>query len=185
MKKKLMVLCALTLVFGMAASAQAIGFYKAFTNNVWFDNTNREHTWTFDLDASTDINAEDTINSAYFSIGFYDRWDWFSEESGNLTVDGVAWLVKEEIGFLDTILAANVTGLMTDHTLAVTVKRISGNFGVNFTSLFGDYTEFGDDTDNLSDNGAVPVPEPSTILLMGTGILGLVAYGRKRFNLKA
>jgi hypothetical protein len=30
-----------------------------------------------------------------------------------------------------------------------------------------------------------PVPEPSTILLMGTGILGLVAYGRKRFNQKA
>jgi hypothetical protein len=169
----------------MAASAQAIGFYKVFTDNVWFSSTNTIHTWTFDLDANTDINAEDTINSAYFSIGFYDRWDWFSEESGDLTVGGDSWLVEEEIGFLDTILAANVTGLMTDHTLAVTVNQISGDFGVNFTSLFGDYTEFGDFTDNLSGDVAAPVPEPSTMLLMGTGLIGLVAYGRKRFNKKA
>ncbi|MDY6973047.1 MAG: PEP-CTERM sorting domain-containing protein [Thermodesulfobacteriota bacterium] len=30
-----------------------------------------------------------------------------------------------------------------------------------------------------------PIPEPSTILLMGAGLLGLVGYGRKRLNKKA
>jgi hypothetical protein len=43
----------------------------------------------------------------------------------------------------------------------------------------------GTDPGSDIDTSAVPVPEPSTMLLMGTGILGLVAYGRKRFNLKA
>jgi hypothetical protein len=30
-----------------------------------------------------------------------------------------------------------------------------------------------------------PVPEPSTVMLVGTGLLGMIAFGRKRFNKKA
>ena len=38
--------------------------------------------------------------------------------------------------------------------------------------------------DNVSVAGT-PVPEPSTILLMGAGLLGLVGYNRKRFSKKS
>ena len=42
------------------------------------------------------------------------------------------------------------------------------------------------DTDNLQIEGDLnPVPEPSTILLMGAGLLGLVGYNRKRFSKKS
>ncbi|MEA3468049.1 MAG: PEP-CTERM sorting domain-containing protein [Thermodesulfobacteriota bacterium] len=32
--------------------------------------------------------------------------------------------------------------------------------------------------------GPSPVPEPSTLLIVGSGLIGLVGYNRKRFNLK-
>jgi hypothetical protein len=44
----------------------------------------------------------------------------------------------------------------------------------------------GEGSDLLASSGytAAPVPEPSTILLMGFGLLGLVAVGRQKFNRK-
>ena len=39
--------------------------------------------------------------------------------------------------------------------------------------------------DNFTYNETAPVPEPSTILLMGVGLLGLVGYNRKRFSKKS
>jgi hypothetical protein len=36
----------------------------------------------------------------------------------------------------------------------------------------------------IAEASAAPVPEPSTILLMGAGLLGLVTVGRRKFNRK-
>jgi hypothetical protein len=52
------------------------------------------------------------------------------------------------------------------------------------------YSQFGNDNDGpqewsyMAGPGA-PVPEPSTILLVGTGLLGIIGFGRKRLNKKA
>lgn len=65
-------------------------------------------------------------------------------------------------------------------------RTLSLDFGSN--GLSSGFTFYAD-TDNLLIAGDInpvePVPEPSTILLMGAGLLGLVGFNRKRFSKKS
>ena len=58
---------------------------------------------------------------------------------------------------------------------AVTVDLLDQN------EMYLDNLKLGTDF-NFTSNGSSTVPEPSTLLLLGSGLLGLVGYGRKRMN---
>jgi len=61
-------------------------------------------------------------------------------------------------------------------------RTLNLDFG---SSGFTGALNFSADTDNLLYPGDIkPVPEPATMLLLGTGIIGLAALGRKKFQKK-
>jgi len=53
--------------------------------------------------------------------------------------------------------------------------RHHSNSGEN-GATFQDFNNTAD-----GDSGPVPVPEPTTMLLLGSGLIGLAGYGRKKF----
>ncbi len=56
-----------------------------------------------------------------------------------------------------------------------------GVFDIAYLEITGDFFAI----DDLQFNSGAPVPEPSTILLVGTGLLGIIGFSRKRLNKKA
>jgi hypothetical protein len=181
MKKLTVVAVAVLMVFGVAGAASALEYLDVNGDHagpVWMGTLlNPSETWVFDLDndslAIGDINPGDTIDSASLSITVsdwnpIDAWDWTDSpfwrlEFASLSLDGTAQggIVEVDPG----VFELDVLSWVSDHLLYVTIGNVLGNFSITEMSVGGEYA---------------PVPEPGTVLLLGSGILGLIALKRKR-----
>jgi hypothetical protein len=179
------------------AAADTI-FYDVKQEGYVFDSTaNTTKTWVFDLNNDVlfgswsgsgdpypppilDINAEDIITSAWLRINFYDA-DYILNANGkeknifkefaDLTVDGEVVFTDKEIDsityYLNINRKLNIT-LLDDHLLEVTIDCLGGDFEVYNLFVGGKFI----------DNA--PIPEPNTTLLVGIGIAGFAAAGRRK-----
>ncbi|MBW1796618.1 MAG: PEP-CTERM sorting domain-containing protein [Deltaproteobacteria bacterium] len=102
---------------------------------------------------------------------------WAYNDGGSpLGFDGDIDFYENKAGLdsLDGISLWNVQG--THYAAAVDLSFLSP--GTEFTAHF----TYGCGNDNLMGSGATPIPEPATMLLLGTGLIGLACLGRKKFN---
>ncbi|MBW2740133.1 MAG: PEP-CTERM sorting domain-containing protein [Deltaproteobacteria bacterium] len=198
MKKFLMFLCAITLVFGMVGSASAIPILN--------DGS--------EIAIQLDGNGE--------SYGTYiNSGDFLFIESGNNegnNLEAVELLVEGALGYgadeFDLTVTTSVsystddggnTGTWEansspDAVISFYVVKAANAYAMYFVNPAegtGSWSTFdlwadgygGADLEISHYTGynstTAPVPEPSTILLMGSGLLGLVGYNRKRFSKKS
>lgn len=199
MRKLGMLSIVFTLVFSMVGAATAASYFFSDTidnwggDDVWGRVKIPQYPGTYDyqhdLNDDVDFAQGDLVTSAYLALDF--DWDysdslgfksthygytiaWDNTEFSFVQFDDSGWQFVDEVDNSVEFLTLAIDWLNDDGFLDVSLTVL--NFMGNATAWLDRSTLFG-----IAQTGSpAPVPEPSTIILVGMGIAGIAVPNRKR-----
>lgn len=201
--KQLLFICTLMIAFGMTGIAGASTYYESYEGSQYVSQWSPDYRFHFDIDLADNGRTNSSLAFTNDAVGF----EWWNDEqlsSVQIAVDlfstdaqpeafdlevNIYW---SDADFVETVLF-NASG--SDSTYHFTYdfnqQQIdgweAGGWGTIVIDAFniygcGNFNDFRLDRVALTaDSGdTAPVPEPSTFILLGAGIVGLATYRRKK-----
>ncbi|MCE5274964.1 MAG: PEP-CTERM sorting domain-containing protein [Syntrophaceae bacterium] len=169
MKRVLSIIVAVIVLSCLAGAAWAIPW-------TWTDTVNPDpdifigpsYSYVHDITDTGFNPGSDNVDNFSLAINLYDDGDR-GMELVSITLDNWLWAGIRN-GAQDVDLGYGLLGsfLLLD----------DGLLNVRLTSTCGDFY-FGDSVLTANGNETAPVPEPATLLLLGSGLLGLAGFRRK------
>jgi len=146
--------------------------------NVDTANDTDGYDYVVDLDFSTNtfnvlgIDGDTVLSSVYFSQNSAaNPWQYVSG-GDDLHISGIfSYYSGLGDSDVDNLLGGSHNAVVLDLGFLQSLSGFNGDFITHFTMQCGN--------DNLMGKGTAPVPEPATLLLLGSGLLGLAGFRRK------
>ncbi len=191
-------------ILGIAGTSQAASYYESYQGWQYVSQTTRDYLFHFDIELADNGRTNSSLDFIDDAVGF----DWRNNEQLDfvqIQLDLFSTDFEPELFDLDVNIYWS--GADFSETVSFNVNNVNGMFyyTYDFTEAQIDGWEVGGwgsltiDAYDIAGCGnfndfaikrvgleagteAAPVPEPSTVVLLGAGLLGLVGYNRKRLH---
>lgn len=163
----------IALCFAGTASAEMWSDYDYINEKI---TSGEVYKWyNLDISVADDFQVGiDKVGSAKVSFWLKDDSYYDGYEYASLWIEETGWFYVGEVNSDND--GSNFYGAYTVNQAGLDVINMYGNLHVGAYSWWGDFKFKAAELVAYS----APVPEPSTILLMGVGLAGLAGYSRRK-----